>query len=163
MTTSVFKNYYTDIIKPALIILILGLSLGSAWADPKLSDGQTLYVPVYSHIYIGHKASPYTLTVTLSIRNIDPESSLLITTVDYYGTGGNLIRKYLTEAVTIPPMASTRYVVKQADKTGGSGANFIVKWTSRKKTNAPIVESIMIGTQSQQGISFTSRGQEIAP
>jgi hypothetical protein len=27
--------------------------------------------------------------------------------------------------------------------------------------NLPIIETIMIGTQSQQGISFTSRGQAI--
>jgi hypothetical protein len=101
------------------------------------------------------------LTVTLSIRNIDPVSSLTLTAVDYYATEGNLIQHHLESPLVLKPMASTRYVVPAPDKTGGSGANFIVKWTSMKKINAPIVESIMIGTQSQQGISFTSRGQEI--
>ena len=45
--------------------------------------------------------------------------------------------------------------------SGGSGANFIVKWESKNLSNPPIIESVMIGTQSQLGISFTSRGQAI--
>jgi hypothetical protein len=54
-----------------------------------------------------------------------------------------------------------RYVVP--DKTGGSGANFMVRWQPALPMNPPIVESIMIGTQAKQGISFTSRGQVIVP
>ncbi|MBU2627056.1 MAG: DUF3124 domain-containing protein, partial [Proteobacteria bacterium] len=44
-------------------------------ADEKkeLSYGQTIYVPAYSHIYIGDRERPFLLTVTLSIRNIDPK------------------------------------------------------------------------------------------
>ncbi|MDF1591164.1 MAG: DUF3124 domain-containing protein [Desulfobacterales bacterium] len=56
-----------------------------------------------------------------------------------------------------------RYIVPETDKTGGSGANFIVKWESDRFVNPPIIESVMIGTQRQQGISFTSRGQVIIP
>jgi hypothetical protein len=40
----------------------------------------------------------------------------------------------------------------------------MVEWKSEKDdefVNPPIVESIMIGTQIQQGISFTSRGKVI--
>ncbi|MFC1811640.1 DUF3124 domain-containing protein [Thermodesulfobacteriota bacterium] len=36
-----------------------------------------------------------------------------------------------------------------------------ITWKSDKFVNPPIVESIMIGTQTQQGISFTSRGRVI--
>ncbi len=127
-----------------------------------LSEGQTLYVPVYSHIYIGNKASPYLLTVTLSIRNIDPSNPITLTSVDYYGTQGKLIKQYLDKPLSLTPLGSTRYIVLSKDKEGGSGANFIVKWSSKKQINPPIIESIMIGTQSGQGISFTSRGQVIA-
>jgi len=54
-----------------------------------------------------------------------------------------------------------RYIIPERDKSGGSGANFIVAWKSKTPVNPPIIESIMIGTQSQQGISFTSRGRVI--
>ena len=63
--------------------------------------------------------------------------------------------------VTLKPLESIRYVIPEKDKAGGSGANFIVEWKSDKSVNPPIVESIMIGTQSQQGVSFISRGQAI--
>ena len=58
-------------------------------------------------------------------------------------------------------MVSTRFVVKESDDRGGSGANFVVKWKADQTVNAPIIESIMIGTKAQRGISFTSRGQVI--
>ncbi len=157
MDTSCFKRLRISL----ALVLALTLTTAAAWAGTELSKGQTLYVPAYSHIYIGHKSTPYLLTVTLSIRNIDPVSPLTLTAVDYHDTEGRLIKKNLEAPVILKPMATARYVVPAPDKTGGSGANFIVKWTSKAQMNAPIVESIMIGTQSQQGISFTSRAQEI--
>ena len=126
-----------------------------------LSNGQTLYVPAYSHIFSGNRESPFLLTVTLSIRNIDPNHQITITRVNYYETQGLLLKEYLTAPVTIKPLESMRYIIPEKDKRGGSGANFIVEWQSEKAVNAPIVESIMIGAQSQQGISFTSRGRVI--
>ncbi len=126
-----------------------------------LSAGQALYVPVYSHIYSGNQEMPFLLTVTLSIRNIDPKNSFKITRVDYFDSKGKLLEKYLSNAVDLGPMESIRYVVPQKENKGGSGANFIVEWKSGRPMNPPIVESVMIGTQSQQGVSFTSRGREI--
>jgi len=101
------------------------------------------------------------LTVTLSIRNIDPNHQIKITLVDYYETQGKLLKKYIDKPTILNPLESLRYVIPEKDKSGGSGANFMVKWQSDKFVNPPIIESIMIGTQSQQGVSFTSRGQEV--
>jgi len=126
-----------------------------------LSDGQTIYVPAYSHIYSGDRERPFLLTVTLSIRNIDPGDQIKITTVDYYETQGKFLKKYLDKPVILNPLESIRYIIPERDKSGGSGASFIVGWESDKFVNPPVVESIMIGTESQQGVSFTSRGQVI--
>jgi hypothetical protein len=126
-----------------------------------LSDGQTFYVPAYSHIYSGNKETPFSLTVTLSIRNIDRHHNIKIVLVDYYETQGKLQKKFIETPLTIKPLASLRYIVPESDKSGGSGANFLVEWKSDKLVNPPIVESIMIGAQGGQGISFTSRGRVI--
>ena len=126
------------------------------------SKGQMIYVPAYSHIYSGDREQKFLLTVTLSIRNTDLKRPIRITTVDYYETQGILLKKYIETPVTLKPLESIRYVIPESDKTGGSGANFIVAWESDNLVNAPVVESIMIGTRSQQGISFTSRGQAIS-
>ncbi|MBU0996048.1 MAG: DUF3124 domain-containing protein [Proteobacteria bacterium] len=132
-------------------------------ADEKtgLSDGQSIYVPVYSYIYSGNREQPFLLTVTLSIRNIDPRQQIEISVIDYYATQGKLLKKYLDKPVILKPLESLRYIIPEKDKSGGSGANFIVEWKSGHFANPPIVESIMIGTQNQQGVSFTSRGREI--
>jgi hypothetical protein len=58
-------------------------------------------------------------------------------------------------------MASTRYILTESDIAGGSGANFLVKWASKTNVNPPLIEGVMIGTRSGQGISFVSRGQVI--
>jgi len=101
------------------------------------------------------------LAVKLSIRNIDPKHQIKITLVDYYETQGKLLKKYTDKPITLNPLESLRYVIPERDKSGGSGANFMVEWQSEYYVNPPIVETIMIGTQNQQGVSFTSRGQEI--
>lgn len=138
------------------------LSLPAICAENNgLSTGQTMYVPAYSHIYSGNREKPFLLTVTLSIRNIDPKQSVTITKADYYETKGALVKKYIDKPVILSPLESLRYIVPENDSTGGSGANFVVQWQSDKPVNAPVIECIMIGTKSQQGISFTSTGREI--
>jgi len=130
-------------------------------ADEKigLSDGQIIYVPAYSHIYSGNRETPFLLTVTLSIRNVDPRHQIKITLVNYHETQGKLLKKYRETPLILKPLESVRYVIPESDTSGGSGANFMVEWKSDKFVNPPIVESIMIGTKSTQGVSFTSRGR----
>ena len=81
----------------------------------------------------------------------------------HYETQGQLLKKYIKTPVILKPLESLRYVVPEKDESGGSGANFMVEWKADKPVNPPIVESIMIGTQSGQGVSFTSRGRVIIP
>ena len=136
-------------------------SLYAAATQLELSKGQRVYVPAYSHIYSGNKERPFQLTVTLSIRNIDPTNTIKVTLVNYYETQGKLLESYIDKTIKLNPLESLRYVIPERDKSGGSGANFIVEWHSDKYVNRPIIESIMIGTQSSQGVSFSSRGREI--
>lgn len=127
--------------------------------DIPLSTGQTVYVPIYSHIYSGLKGRPFELAATLSIRNTDPQYPITVISVKYYNTDGKLVKSFTDAALKMNAMASTRYIISEGDKSGGSGANFIVVWKSDNKVNAPIIEGVMIGTHSGQGISFVSRGQ----
>ena len=143
-----------------LVLLFLAPSLWAAEAPP-LTKGQVVYIPAYSHIYHGNKETPLLLSVTLSIRNVDPKYALTVTAVNYHETEGPLVKEYITKPIVLGPLGSERFIVPQRDNTGGSGANFIVEWHADKAINPPIMESVMIGTQSQLGISFTSRGQAI--
>lgn len=146
-----------------VFLVLLSLQTPSLWAaEPlQLTKGQTVYIPAYSHIYHGNKEAPLLLSITLSIRNTDPANSLTVTVVNYHETEGALLKEYLKEPIVLGPLGTERYIVPQRDSSGGSGANFIVKWHSEKPINPPIIETVMISTQSQLGISFTSRGQAI--
>lgn len=140
---------------------ILFASPGFSESMPKSSRGQTVYVPIYSHVYGGDREQKVLLTATLSIRNTDPLHAITITSVDYYDSAGKLIRQYVSQPTTMKSMAAVRFVVGESDKSGGSGASFVVKWAAGAPVRPPLVESVMIGTKMQQGISFTSRGQVI--
>jgi len=69
-----------------------------------LSEGQTLYVPAYSHIYSGNRERPFLLTVTLSVRNIDPKHPITITVVDYYETQGKRLKRFLDTEKALKPL-----------------------------------------------------------
>ena len=129
--------------------------------DIELSAGQTVYVPIYSHIYSGVKGRPFDLAATLSIRNTNPKNSITLVSVKYYDSDGKLVEDYLKKPKQLNALVSTRYIITEADKAGGSGANFIVVWKSDQEVNPPIIEAVMIGTHSGQGISFLSRGRVI--
>jgi len=146
----------------AAIVVALALVAATAWGQVRRLRGQTVYVPVYSHIYHGDQdKNPFLLTATLSVRNTDPQRPLTVTVIDYYDSAGKRLRSHQEKPVTVAPMGSIRVIVAESDKSGGSGANFIVKWEAAQAVTAPIIEAVMIGTKVQQGISFTSRGQAI--
>ncbi|MBJ6800273.1 DUF3124 domain-containing protein [Geomonas propionica] len=144
-------------------LLALPVSGWSASDQVHLSKGQTVYVPVYSNVFSGPRNLPYQLAATLSIRNTDMDSWLRITAIDYYDTSGKLLRRYQDKPVSLAPLASTYVHIEEKDVAGGFGANFIVKWQADRTINAPIIESVMIGATSGQGISFVSPGQVVRP
>ncbi|GFO63359.1 DUF3124 domain-containing protein [Geomonas paludis] len=144
-------------------LVALPVSVWSAPDQVHLSKGQTVYVPVYSNVFSGPRNLPYQLAATLSIRNTDMDSWLRITAIDYYDTSGKLLRRYQDKPLSLAPLASTYVHIEEKDVAGGFGANFIVKWQADRTMNAPIIETVMIGATSGQGISFVSPGQVIRP
>jgi hypothetical protein len=122
--------------------------------------GRTVYVPAYSHIYHRNDME-FDLTATLSIRNTDFNNSIIVKSARYYDTEGNVVREYVESPMELSPMATLDFVVGEQDRTGGSGANFIVEWVSGHQVSEPIVECVMIGTSGQQGVSFLSVGKAI--
>jgi len=157
------KNHCTSALIIAFLLIVVFSTNTQAGGVIRWMT-QTIYVPLYSHIYADerYRDKPFNLTATLSIRNTDPENGLVLQNVDYYDSAGKLLEKYLDKPVTIAPLASTRFIVQESESKGGSGAKFIVIWTAAKPVVEPIIESVMIGTKLQQGISFLSRGKVIA-
>jgi len=147
----------------AAISLLVATASAKAGSAVQKWLGQTVYIPIYSHIYGEERFrdKPLNLTATLSIRNTDPVSSVTLQSVDYYDSAGNKLRSYIPAPQTIPPLGAARYIVQENDTSGGFSAKFLVTWSAAQGTTEPIIESIMIGTKLQQGISFVSRGMVI--
>ncbi|ADD68401.1 conserved hypothetical protein [Denitrovibrio acetiphilus DSM 12809] len=144
--------------KISFTVIIALLLVQFAFAQVSKHKKQTVYVPAYSHIYVGPKVSPFELSVTLSIRNTNAAEPISVSVADYYNSDGKLIKQFIDKTIILKPFATVSYKVSEYDKTGGSGANFLVKWHADKEVHPPVIESVMIGTRSSQGISFTSRG-----
>lgn len=157
------KRRLSNLICFSVMIILTGLMapVNISAEDIELSAGQTLYVPIYSHIYSGVKGRPFDLAATLSIRNTNPQNPITLVSVKYYDSDGKLVEDYLKKPKQLDALVSTRYIITEDNKAGGSGANFIVVWKSDQKVNPPIIEAVMIGTHSGQGISFLSRGRVI--
>ena len=144
-----------------LLMMTILTVAGPAGAEFRLSRGETVYVPVYSNVFVGPKALPFNLATTLSIRNIDPSHPLTIISVEYLDTNGKPVRRYLARPLSLAPLATHYIHLEEKDTAGGFGAKFIVRWESARVINTPIIECLMIGATSGQGISFVSPGQEI--
>jgi len=129
--------------------------------NAKIVEGQTVYVPIYSHIYMVEAGRRMDLTATLSVRNTDLSQPIIVTSANYYDTTGKLVRKYLDKPIELNALAATDFVIAEADRTGGSGASFIVEWVAQKNISNPAIEAVMINTGGNQGISFVSQGRVI--
>ena len=125
-----------------------------------LKEG-TVYVPVYSNLFAGPKKIPFQLAAIVVVRNTDPEVPLRILAADYYDTHGKKVRSYISKPLEVGPLATAYYHVEEQDRAGGPGASLVLHWEADREVSAPIIESVMIGTGSGQGISFRSPGQHI--
>lgn len=152
----------------SLICLALLLSGTRALAadEPALVSGQTLYLPVYSHVYHGDpgkdgKPAQTLVSTHVSIRNTDPQTPIRLLSARYYDTVGKLVRAYVTAPLTIPPLGTHEVFVPRADTAGGSGANFLIAWSADSPANPPIVEALHADIREARTLMFITTGQPI--
>ncbi|HOE04210.1 MAG TPA: DUF3124 domain-containing protein [Bacteroidales bacterium] len=117
-----------------------------------------VYVPAYSDIYQTDGTRRFSLTATLSIRNVGFTDTVYIYSIDYYDSHGKLLRKYAEKTLMLLPLESLEFVVEGKENKGGAGANFIVEWTAARQVHNPLIQTVMIGTEERQGISFCTDG-----
>jgi hypothetical protein len=148
----------------AAFLTLMG-SAALARDDGELSRGQTVYIPVYSHIWYGDAdsggPSQLFLSSMLSIRNIDPGHAITLKAVRYYDSEGKFLREEKAADRSIGPLASTDFFVEWKDKSGGTGANFIVVWEADALVNPPLMESVNAYYRGIPVAIFSSRGVPI--
>lgn len=129
-------------------------------AQDAIAIEQSVYVPVYSHVYF-QRGRPYLLETTLSIRNTDQRRPLFVRSVRYYDTHGELIKTPVDRLIKLKPLQTIEILIERRDSSGGSGANFIVDWLATESINPPIIETVMVGAAGSYGLSFRAEGQSL--
>jgi hypothetical protein len=129
--------------------------------DTAVFYGELIYVPIYSQIFHQDEKKTIDLAATLSIHNTDPDNLITLKKVYYHNLRGQLIKKYIDQPLILNPLETKNFVIAEKDQSGGTGANFIVEWDANLEVSSPIIEAIMITTQMNQGISFTTSGKII--
>lgn len=130
--------------------------------DLQIVTGQVVYVPAYSEVFYGRVGLSMELAVTLAVHNTDLDQSIVIQSVRYYDTDGNMVRDYIDAPMLVSPLATTGFLVEDTDRSGGWGANFIVEWGAETPVYEPIIEAIMVSTRGTHGISIISPGRVIS-
>lgn len=147
----------------ALILAIFGASsVALAQEARPLVKGQTLYLPIYSHMLYGNlgksgKASNVLLSALVSIRNTDGKRPLRIVSARYFDTHGKLLGERVPAPVLLAPYGTLELFVELNDASGGSGANFIIKWDADQPINPPLVESLHANMDGGKAVIFMTQ------
>ncbi len=121
-------------------------------------SGSRVYVPAYARVYHYTDHKTISLITTLAIHNTDPEQPLVLKSVRYYSENGTLLKDYLVQPRSLSPMATAIFHLHPEKQNAGIGANAVVEWVSEYRISNPIIETIMISTEGNRGVSFISPG-----
>lgn len=127
----------------------------------QLNYFETDYLPVYSDIYYENGTKRFPITTTVSLRNTSLTDSAFVLSAKYYDSYGKLLHVYVDSVLLLSPLESVELVVAEGEKAGGAGANFIIDWAATKYSGQMLIQSVMISTYGQQGVSFLSEGRVI--
>ena len=128
-------------------------------AAPAAMRGELLYLPIYSSIFYENGQRTLEMAATLSIHNVNPDRPITIKRADYFDTSGKLLKRYVEKPLVLAPLQTTNIVIEKSDKSGGTGANFLVEWQATGDTSSPLVEAVMVNAASNLGIAFTSQAK----
>ena len=151
----------------ASFFLSLAALAGDARAQaPARSSGETLYLPIYSHIWHGDldrggEPQKTLLSVSVSIRNTDPAVPIVVASARYYDSSGKPLKEYVASPRTIAPMATYELFIPRSDDTGGSGANFLITWRSQAPASPPVVEGVHANLPASRSVLFTTSARPV--
>ena len=145
-------------------LFVAGAAFGQA--APARMTGQSLYLPVYSHILHGEaggkgESARMLVSVMVSIRNTDTVRPLRVTSAVYFDTDGKRIKEYVAAPRTVAPMGTLEIFIPRSDDSGGSGANFVITWKADAPVNPPLVEALHANLPAGRSIVFVTGARPI--
>ena len=145
----------------ALLLILSGMLPGAAVAQRALSNGQLLYLPIYSVVQYGDRdrsgaARELPVSALVSVHNTDLERPIRLLGARYYATDGKFLRDFVPSARVLKPMETVEFLVERRDVVGGSGANFVIQWEAAAPVSPPLVQALHVEVQTNRAIVFTT-------
>jgi hypothetical protein len=126
---------------------------------PAFPVSGSVYVPLYSSLYVGGRRSLKNLSATLSLRNTSADQALIVTSVTYFDGNGKAVVELLDVPHVLAPMATAEFYADQSSTSGGPVATVIVGWGAETSVAPPLIEAVILGNYGAKSISFVSRGE----
>lgn len=144
-----------------LLLILFALAPGAAVAQRALSNGQLLYLPIYSVVQYGDRdrsgaARELPVSALVSVHNTDLERPIRLLGARYYATDGKFLRDFVPAARVLKPMETVEFLVERRDVVGGSGANFVIHWEAAAPVSPPLVQALHVEVQTNRAIVFTT-------
>lgn len=139
-----------------------GVTAAGPLVEADVRAGQSLYVPVYPSVPTRDGGDPYPLAVTLSVRNTDAASAVVVTAARYHDSNGRPVRDFISSPMRVGPLAALEFFVRESDTAAGVAAGVVVEWVADRPVTPPVVEAVMVGTAGAQGVSFTSQARVLS-
>lgn len=122
----------------------------------------TIYIPIYSEIYVQNEVRKLRLSNTISIRNTSLKDTIYIEDINHYNSQGELIHKYQDNFLFLAPLQSIQYIIKKRVAEKGIESSFIVIWGANSSEVRPIFQGVMISAYGRYGVSFLTEGVSIS-
>ena len=151
----------------SILAVLMPLTAAMAQEARPPVKGQTLYLPIYSHMLYGNlgksgKASYVLLSALVSIRNTDARRPIRVLAAKYFDTNGKLLGERVPTPMLVPPLGTLELFVELNDASGGSGANFVIKWDAEQPVNPPLVESLHVNMDGGKAVIFMTQSVPLA-
>ncbi|HLN20976.1 MAG TPA: DUF3124 domain-containing protein [Bacteroidales bacterium] len=125
------------------------------------TNGQLLYLPVYSNIPYQIDTGLFDMSAFVAIHNTDLNNSITLSQVMYFNQDGRLVDDFLKGSnVEISPLATKNFYIPYEDKSG-TGANFLIEWVSDSIVNEPLIESVTLCLKPNNTLAISSKGKVI--
>jgi hypothetical protein len=129
-------------------------------ARTQLANGAIIHLPVFGYVSTLKAGRTLELTATVTIHNTSDQYPIVLLDVQHVDDQGKLQAHLIDEALEISPLGTVRWVIPGRNASLGIAHSLRLEWGSRQASlSDPIVEAVMIGTQSGQGASFTTEGK----
>jgi hypothetical protein len=136
-------------------------SINPELVSVKMITGQLLYLPVYSNIPYQIDTIKFDMSAFIAIHNTDLDRSIRLTKVLYFNQDGKLVKDYLkNDEIILAPLATRDFYVPYEDQSG-TGANFLIEWTSDTLVNEPLIESVTACLKPNNTVAVLSQGKVI--